>query len=419
MTNNVKSIVVKNMSNDIKSNDIENKITSNSNTLNYKAIIAPYIEISEYNLKQENPSLFKENILSIDDLYILFLEEIKEFANKTINYTDIYRHKEANPKGGINFDNKNAVSLLRSAAFDLLKQIGKKIITGNFNLTTISIPIKVMAPVTVLQSCAFSFFQLPYYMHLAKDKNVVEKLKYIIVATISSFYCSCFFLKPLNPVLGETYESIFGDGSKIYLEQSSHHPPISHYEIYGPNKSWYFSGYSKFGSSAGLNSLSLSNEGKRCISFSDGATFKFNFFKETFKNTFYGNVKYETHGEVLYSDIKNNILCKVQIGHVNGKTKDYLSGQIIHNGIVASTLSGSYMSHIDFDNTRYWDIRNNFPIKIIETSNQLQSSALYRKDRKYLENGNLLEAQLEKEKLEKIQRNDRHLRESNNKVKHK
>ena len=109
----------------------------------------------------------------------------------------------------------------------------------------------------------------------------------------------------------------------------------------------------------------------------------------------------------------------MQIGNVKGKPKDYIHGDVIHNDEVVSKLSGSYMSHIDFDDIRYWDIRNNFPIKIIETSNQLQSSALYRKDRKYLEEGNLIEAQLEKEKLEKIQRNDRHLRETINKSKHK
>jgi hypothetical protein len=65
----------------------------------------------------------------------------------------------------------------------------------------------------------------------------------------------------------------------MYLEQTSHHPPISHYEIYGPNQNYYFSGYSTFKSSAGLNSLSVYNKGKRSIRFKDGTHIEFNFVK--------------------------------------------------------------------------------------------------------------------------------------------
>ncbi len=50
---------------------------------------------------------------------------------------------------------------------------------------------------------------------------------------------------------------MFEDGSIIYFEQTSHHPPISHYIMYGPNKLYKFYGFSSFGSSAGLNSLKV------------------------------------------------------------------------------------------------------------------------------------------------------------------
>ena len=44
------------------------------------------------------------------------------------------------------------------------------------------------------------------------------------------------FDKPLNPILGETYVSECEDGSKGYFEQTSHHPPISHAQFYGPDE---------------------------------------------------------------------------------------------------------------------------------------------------------------------------------------
>lgn len=45
--------------------------------------------------------------------------------------------------------------------------------------------------------------------------------------------------KPLNPILGQTYQGLI-DGCPVYMEQISHHPPITSiyfigrgYKIYG------------------------------------------------------------------------------------------------------------------------------------------------------------------------------------------
>lgn len=78
---------------------------------------------------------------------------------------------------------------------------------------------------------------------------------------------------------------------------------------------------------------------------------------------------------------------------------------------VVSVLTGSYMSHIDFDGKRYWDIRENFNISMIELEKNLPSSSIYREDRRLLEERSMEEAQIAKEKIENIQRNDRKLRE--------
>ena len=41
--------------------------------------------------------------------------------------------------------------------------------------------------------------------------------------------------KPFNPVLGETWQGCLSDGSKVFLEQISHHPPISAFQLDGPS----------------------------------------------------------------------------------------------------------------------------------------------------------------------------------------
>lgn len=258
-------------------------------------------------------------------LYELFVDKVNKWSwNNTIN--DEYRPNEANKHGGIDFKNKEIIKLLRGISTDIISQVGRKILSGDFNLTTISFPIKVMIPISILQSLARTLFQYPFYMFNACDKDPLEKMRITVVASLAGFYCSAVFLKPINPILGETYECMFSDGSKMYLEQTSHHPPISHYQLIGKN--YKINGYSTFKSSAGLNSLSVTNLGKRIIEFKDGTKIEFNHAKESFSGTFFGTPKLESLGELKYIDEKNKIICKIKIGEVKGKPTDFLYGEI-------------------------------------------------------------------------------------------
>ena len=95
--------------------------------------------------------------------------------------------------------------------------------------------------------------------------------------------CSIAFLypchnwgKPLNPILGETYQATLPDGGMIYVEQVCHHPPISYLLMEGPNQSYRFYGYSVFAIKAHLNEIKLEISGKKCAEFPDGTTITFN-----------------------------------------------------------------------------------------------------------------------------------------------
>lgn len=95
---------------------------------------------------------------------------------------------------------------------------------------------------------------------------------------------------------------------------------------------------------------------------------------------------------------------------MKNKPTDELYGEIFQNGKKVSTLTGSFLSHISFDGKRYWDIRENFPISIIETEHNLPSSSITRQDRIFLEEEKLEDAQAAKEIIENLQRHDRKLR---------
>jgi len=313
----------------------------------------------------------------------------------------------------MDFPDEKTASLLRGLGWDLIKEIGKKIISGNFNLTQVTIPIKVMIPITILQHICNSHFNYPLYLNIASlTNNYIERMKFIIVATLSCWFKSSVMLKPLNPILGETYEMIWEDGSHEYVEQTSHHPPCSNFIIYGPNNNYIYCGYLNYTSNAYFNSFKLNNTGKRYIKFKDGTHVDFNYSLDNYSNTFWGCFRHEIVGQMEFNDITNGISCKFNLGNDKSKKlSDYFIGEIKDkDGNVVSKFNGSYLSHIDFDGIRYWDIRKNIDIEAYPIKNQLPSSSIYRIDSQLLYERKIDEAQEEKIRLEELQRHDRKLR---------
>jgi hypothetical protein len=112
----------------------------------------------------------------------------------------------------------------------VLKQIGRKILAGDFNLTTVSFPISCMIPTSALEKSLASATFFPFYIsRAAMFQDPIERMKLVVTACISNFYVNCTFMKPLNPILGETCQATFDDGTELYAEQISHHPPISYF----------------------------------------------------------------------------------------------------------------------------------------------------------------------------------------------
>ena len=335
---------------------------------------------------------------------------IKNFQKP--NLKDSYRPPFANNYyGGVDFPNAETTSLIRGMGWELVKQIGKKILSGNFNFTTVSIPIKVMVPISILQHICNGHFNYPLYMNLAYESNdPLQQMKYTIVACFSSWYKSNVFLKPLNPILGETYEMIWEDGSHEYVEQTSHHPPRSHFLIIGNENKWRYYGYFDFTSNGWFNSFKLTNSGTRFAEFSNTKSkIQFNYPVDNFGNTFWGTMRQESIGELIFNDLVNGYKAVINMGPY-GKLSDYFEGTITKNDEVVSKVNGSYLEYIEIDGERYWDIRKNINIQAYPIPNQIKSSSIYRPDSLKLLEKDLEGAQEKKDELENLQRHDRKLR---------
>lgn len=136
------------------------------------------------------------------------IEKARHF-NGYRNYKDDYRAPDAGYYGGFDLKDPELSSRLRSAGKEILKSVGKKILSGKFNLTTISFPIKCMCPLTILEVMATIAGVNPIFINAAAStSDPIERLIYVIAASIALIYPTHQFEKPLNPILGETYQAV-------------------------------------------------------------------------------------------------------------------------------------------------------------------------------------------------------------------
>ncbi len=99
------------------------------------------------------------------------------------------------------------------------------------------------------------------------------------------------------------------------------------------------------------------------------------------------------------------------------RPSDYFMGEIVFKNQTVCNVYGSYLSFIEFDGVRFWDIREDVDLDLYEYKNPLPSCSCLREDRILLKERNLELGQTAKEKLENIQRKDRKLREHYHKSK--
>ena len=89
-----------------------------------------------------------------------------------------------------------------------------------FNLTRISFPIRCMSHESSLKIIANNFSTLPFYLGKAAQlaSEPIERLKMVIAKDLSTVVYNISFEKPLNPILGETFQARGRDGAHIFME---------------------------------------------------------------------------------------------------------------------------------------------------------------------------------------------------------
>jgi hypothetical protein len=104
--------------------------------------------------------------------------------------------------------------------------------------------------------------------------DTLERLKYTISFAIAGLHKSATMFKPFNPLLGETFQAYMpSDGTRIYLEQTCHHPPVTHWRIRAADGSYEFTGFGAYSARMQLfeNAIRAQRLGVNVVTFRDGS----------------------------------------------------------------------------------------------------------------------------------------------------
>jgi len=241
--------------------------------------------------------------------------------------------------------------------------------------------------------------------------------------------------KPFNPILGETYQASYPDGTQIYLEQISHHPPISAFQMFGPGETYQLWGYHDFRASFRPNSIVGGQVGPNHVDFSDGTRITYHMPRVCLSGTLWGDRVFQWTGSIPFEDKKNGFKADIVFnpdkkGGIGAyipfswssstpTAEDTVRGEItvtknpkIELPRTVSRCEGSWIDGISFDGKPFWTKQQYKPFACRSETSQssLPSDCQFRPDLIALKNKNEELSQSLKTKMEEAQRYDNKLR---------
>eukprot|EP00899_Mesostigma_viride_P002325 jgi/Mesvir1/12093/Mv00367-RA.1 len=330
-----------------------------------------------------------------------------------------------------------AVKDQRRSLWEWLKVVGAKAFEGA-NLTKLSLPVTLFEPRSWLERITDNWAFADYLFLAAECKDdPVQRLKYIVCFALAGLSKQVSPHKPFNPILGETYQAeMHREGSDnrllVFAEQTSHHPPVSKWEVYDTGKRVSFTGTGSWSAQVYGNAIKGHQDGQSCVAFpSDGAVVSWELPDVMLKGILWGERYLMYQGKMTFRDDLNRLRCEIVFDPVasqgsylgnwwNGvkSTPDEFAGQIVRvneggEGVAAvlAQVAGNWLSHIEIDKKRVWEISSPDFYRCQPSDDPLPSDCRFRDDLCLLREGKLDDAQKAKETLEELQRKDRQWRQ--------
>jgi len=180
------------------------------------------------------------------------------------------REFEKHDTAALAYLNDQHISNQRTVILYLAKKIGVNILSGR-SIMNVSLPIRIFEPRSFLEKTANDFSNTPYFLEKAQAcSDPLQRFKWISTWQVATLHLEPQMMKPFNPILGETFQGSFGN-YEVILEQISHHPPISAFQIWNASdeSAPKVEGHFVFEASTGIRKMTGYKGGDMKITFPD------------------------------------------------------------------------------------------------------------------------------------------------------
>uniref|UniRef100_G3UEF1 Oxysterol-binding protein n=1 Tax=Loxodonta africana TaxID=9785 RepID=G3UEF1_LOXAF len=309
------------------------------------------------------------------------------------------------------------------------------------DLSKVAMPVALNEPLNTLQRLCEELEYSELLDKAAQIPNPLERMVYVAAFAVSAYASSYFRAgsKPFNPVLGETYECIREDkGFRFFSEQVSHHPPISAcraesgnfvfwQDVRWKNKFW---GKSMEIVPIGTTHVTLPVFGDH---------FEWNKVTSCIHNILSGQRWIEHYGEIVIKNLSDDS-CHCKVNFIKAKywstNPHEIEGTVFdRSGKAVHRLFGKWHESIycggPSSSTCVWRANpmpkgyeqyygfTQFALELNEVDPFSRSllpptDTRFRPDQRFLEEGNLEEAEIQKQRIEQLQRERRRVLEENN-----
>lgn len=339
---------------------------------------------------------------------------------------------------GLIFTNEEEKSKIERGVAWLLKKLGSNIISGQ-SIMTISLPVFLFDKRTLHEVFCYEHRAAPFYLsHAAYCTDKFERMKWVIVYTISQLYISTIQSKPFNPIIGETFQCKIGP-LNMYTEQTVNHPITSNFYAFDDDNLYKIHGYIITTASTGANTISAIKKGKYQITFKDGTLYTIHLPAVLVKGITVGKRLFNYVKKMLVIDETNKYCAYISMNpdepgffkswftSKQGTFPDTFAGKVVKledvkidpkdtdhklekNAQEFIQIKGEWTKNVIFDDEEYWDIETYPLLTVHEVGYKCPSDGRFRPDLIALVKNDQETSQKEKEKLENIQRADRKLR---------
>lgn len=373
----------------------------------------------------------KQGEKELDSPTYLTQEEIDKRYNSRKGCPIDELHKgiyERNNKNELIMINKEMNKQMSGIFPDVIKQIAWLVFTGQ-SVFKLQLPMRLFDTKSQVMAMLEFLTNLDQMRLASEATNSLERFKRVITYAVSNFAYRLFILKPYNPILGETFEGVYTDGTLAYCEHVVHEPPVQHLLLINEQFGFRVFGTLKMDVKFSGSEGKFAFKGILVCDFR-GEKFYFTFPHYVNRGMLTGQRRLALEGTMYFHYPARNWKAFVHLDHgkldgaicINDDVLDpkYASltsalfadpkHMIPPPDQVLSTISGCWQTDMKFDGVEYWN-RSEKSHALHVAHNVIPSDFRWREDLINHIRGDPEEALRWKLKLEEVQREDRKRRE--------